>query len=47
MVYTMVYAVMDLIDVFCADSLGNVIVEVCVMGACVALFRVFRRGAGG
>lgn len=47
MVYTMVQSVMGLIDVFCVDSLGNVIVNVCVMGACVALFRVFRRGAGG
>lgn len=47
MVYTMVRVVMDLIDVFCADSLGSVVVSVCVMGACVALFRVLRRGAGG
>ena len=47
MAYTMVHAVMDLIDVFTMDSLGNVIVEVCVMGACVALWRYFEVGAGG
>ena len=47
MAYTMVQVVMGMIDVFCDDPLGNVIVSVCVMGACVALFRVMRRAAGG
>lgn len=47
MVYTMVSVVFDLIDAFCVDEFGFVIVSVCVMGACVALFRVVRRGAGG
>lgn len=47
MVVTMVTVVMNLIDVFCTDSLGNVVVSVCVMGSCIALFRVMRRAAGG
>lgn len=47
MVYVMVSAVFDLIDTFCMDDFGYVIVNVCVMGACVALFRILRRGAGG
>lgn len=47
MAFTIVYNVFDLIDTFCSDDFGFVIVNVCVMGACVALFRVLRRGAGG
>ena len=47
MVYVMVNTVFDLFTAFCADDLGQIIVPVCVMGACVALFRVLRRGAGG
>ena len=47
MVYTMVNTVFDLIDVFCADAFGNIVVEVCVMGACIALFRILRSVAGG
>ena len=47
MVYTMVSVVFDLIDAFTVDDFGSVIMSVCVMGACVALFRVLRRGAGG
>lgn len=47
MTFTIIYNVFDLIDTFCNDDFGFVIVNVCVMGACVALFRVLRRGAGG
>lgn len=47
MVSIMVSSVFDLINTFCMDDFGYVIVNVCVMGACVALFRVLRRGAGG
>ena len=47
MVYTMVHAVRDLIYAFTSDDLGGVITALCVMGACIALFRLMRRGAGG
>lgn len=47
MVYTMVRSVEDLINAFIADDLGGIITSICVMGACIALFRILRRGAGG
>lgn len=47
MVYTMVHSVRDLIYAFINDDVGGIITSLCVMGACIALFRIFRRGAGG
>ena len=47
MVDTMVSVVFDLIDAFTVDDFGSIITSVCVMGACIALFRVLRRAAGG
>lgn len=43
----MVYVVEDLIYAFISDDLGQVVTSVCILGACIALFRVLRRGAGG
>lgn len=47
MVYVVVDTFFNLFSSFCSDSMGQVIVSICVMGCCVALFRVLRRGAGG
>ena len=47
MVYTMASVVFDLIDAFSVDDFGSIIMGVCALGACIALFRVMRRGAGG
>lgn len=47
MVQVMIDSVFDMFSAFCADDMGQIIVSICVMGACVALFRVLRRGAGG
>lgn len=47
MVSTMVSSVFDLINTFCMDDFGFVVVNVCVMGACIALFRLLESGAGG
>ena len=45
MVFSIVNSVFGLINAFCSDDFGVVIVSVCVMGSCVALFRVLRRVA--
>lgn len=47
MVSTMVNCVFDLFRAFCLDDFGYVIVNVCVMGSCIALFRLLESGAGG
>ena len=46
-VSSMVSVVFDLIAAFCVDDFGYVVVNVCVMGSCIALFRVLRSAAGG
>lgn len=43
----MVSCFFDLFNVFCADPFGSVIVDICAMGSCIALFRVLRSAAGG
>lgn len=47
MVSSMVSVVFDLIAAFCVDDFGYVIINVCVMGSCIALFRLMRNAAGG
>lgn len=47
MVSTMVNSVFNLFSAFCMDDFGYVIVNVCVMGSCIALFRLLESGAGG
>ena len=46
MVNTIVYTVIDMLDVFINDTLGNVISYVCLLGTILALFFLFRRGTG-
>lgn len=46
MVNTVVYSVIDLINAFLNDSLGNLIAYVCLLGTVLALFFMFRRGTG-
>lgn len=45
MVYVIVNSVFGLINAFCSDDMGVLIVSICVMGACVSLFRVLRSAA--
>ena len=47
MVDVVIDTVFGVFGAFCADDLGQLIVVCCVMGSCVALFRVLRRVAGG
>lgn len=47
MAYTLVHAVRDLIYAFIADDLGELITAICVLGVCLAMFFLLRRGAGG
>ena len=47
MVDVVIDTVFGVFGSFCADDLGQLIVVCCVMGSCVALFRVLRRAAGG
>lgn len=45
--YIIVNSVSDMLDSFIADDLGGLITAICVMGASIALFRLFRGRAGG
>ena len=46
MIKSMVYTVIDMIDIFVHDDLGNIISFVCLFGTILALFFFFRRGTG-
>lgn len=46
MINTIIYSVIDLIEVFLADSFGSIFSYVCLLGTILALFFMFRRGTG-